>query len=489
VLVCPSFLSHTRKKKKTNQPTNQQEKLQQQFNQTVFELEQKEYEKEKIDWSYIAFNDNQECLDLIEKKPSCILAILDDECKFPKATDSTFAQKLVAAFASSKNAASPHHPHFEKPRFSNTQFSIRHYAGTVTYSAEGFLDKNKDFIVPDHVQMMEKSNFEFVRGLFANFWQSTSAQVPSKSKGTYQFVSVASQFRDSLNQLMESIHATNPHYIRCIKPNNRKKPNLFNKLEVLHQLRCGGVLECIRISRAGYPTRRPYHQFLERYKLLARKTVYSTQQDLQKQTHALLEALRIDSDKFQLGLTKIFLRAGTVHTPPLGFFFFFFFLSDWLYPFSTAGQIGEVSRGSAPPLGAGHSEELAVLHHVPQLQSAQEGRDPNAVGDSHGPSGLQQTAAPARTGQRFRASVFPRVAGAGELPRGAERSRGAPVSHPQPTEPSPAGGAAAGARSRGAAKEHSLPAGPQAAAALETCRGPSAGPVARQAGAATIPRA
>lgn len=277
-------------------------------------MEQKEYEKEKIDWSYIKFNDNQECLDLIEKKPICILTLLDEECKFPKSTAATFAQKLYSNFhVVGKNV----HPYFEKPRFSNTQFTVRHYAGPVTYETETFLDKNKDFIVPEHISLLEKSNIAYVKNLFTNFWAAQASQNSQKpgaktdSKTGAQFVSVGSQFRDSLTSLMESIHATSPHYIRCIKPNHSKQPHMFSQLLVLQQLRCGGVLECIRISKAGYPTRRPYDGFLKRYKLLAPDLVKAgNSMKPRDYCEALIKKLGVHANLYQFGLTKIFLRAG-----------------------------------------------------------------------------------------------------------------------------------------------------------------------------------
>eukprot|EP01114_Cavostelium_apophysatum_P016651 TRINITY_DN4783_c0_g1_i3.p1 TRINITY_DN4783_c0_g1~~TRINITY_DN4783_c0_g1_i3.p1 ORF type:complete len:1580 (-),score=460.18 TRINITY_DN4783_c0_g1_i3:46-4674(-) len=284
------------------------EKLQQHFNQTVFSLEQKEYEKEEIDWSYIDFNDNQECLDLLEKKPICVLSILDEECKFPKSTAETFAQKLYANFIHKK-----HHPYFDKPRFSNVQFAIRHYAGQVSYDTDSFLEKNRDYIVPEHLNILSQSESPFVKELV----QDLVKEMAAKSKGgksSYQFVSVGSQFRDSLASLLDSIHKTTPHYIRCIKPNNQKKPMLFEKMQVLHQLRCGGVMECIRISKAGYPTRRVYDGFLRRFLLLAPKLLSKKDANAnpRKQCQALVEALQVGADEYQLGLTKIFMRSGVV---------------------------------------------------------------------------------------------------------------------------------------------------------------------------------
>ncbi|KAK6147671.1 hypothetical protein DH2020_018583 [Rehmannia glutinosa] len=214
------------------------EKLQQHFNQHVFKMEQEDYEKEQINWSYIEFVDNQDVLDLIEKKPGGIIALLDEACMFPKSTHETFAQKLYQTFAKNKR--------FIKPKLSRTNFTISHYAGEVTYMADLFLDKNKDYVIAEHQDLLTASKCSFVAGLFP--------PLPEESSKSSKFSSIGSRFKLQLQSLMETLNSTEPHYIRCVKPNNVLKPAIFENINVIQQLRCGGVLEAIRISCAGYPT-------------------------------------------------------------------------------------------------------------------------------------------------------------------------------------------------------------------------------------------
>ncbi|KAH9297946.1 hypothetical protein KI387_029628, partial [Taxus chinensis] len=229
------------------------EKLQQHFNQHVFKMEQEEYTREEINWSYIEFVDNQDVLDLIEKKPGGIIALLDEACMFPRSTHETFAQKLYTTFVKNKR--------FNKPKLSRTDFTIAHYAGDVTYQADLFLDKNKDYVVAEHQDLLNASKCPFVAALFP--------PLPEESSKSSKFSSIGTRFKQQLQSLMETLNLTEPHYIRCVKPNNLLKPAIFENHNVLQQLRCGGVLEAIRISCAGYPTRRTFFEFLNRFGLLA----------------------------------------------------------------------------------------------------------------------------------------------------------------------------------------------------------------------------
>ncbi|XP_071732062.1 myosin-11-like [Rutidosis leptorrhynchoides] len=267
------------------------EKLQQHFNQHVFKMEQEEYTKEAIDWSYIEFVDNQDVLDLIEKKPGGIIALLDEACMFPKSTHETFSNKLYQTF---KN-----HKRFVKPKLSRTDFTIAHYAGEVQYKSNQFLDKNKDYVVPEHQDLLGDSKCPFVAALFPPIFEES----PKSSK----FSSIGSRFKLQLQQLMETLNATEPHYIRCVKPNNQLKPAIFENINILQQLRCGGVLEAIRISCAGYPTRRPFFEFINRFGLLAPETLTGCF-DEKVACRMILEKKGIKG--FQIGRTKVFLRAG-----------------------------------------------------------------------------------------------------------------------------------------------------------------------------------
>lgn len=267
------------------------EKLQQHFNQHVFKMEQEEYTKEEIDWSYIEFVDNQDILDLIEKKPGGIIALLDEACMFPRSTHETFAQKLYQTF---KN-----HNRFTKPKLSRSDFTICHYAGDVTYQTELFLDKNKDYVVAEHQALLSASKCSFVAGLFP-----LSAEDSSKSS---KFSSIGARFKQQLQQLLETLSATEPHYIRCVKPNNLLKPAIFENKNVLQQLRCGGVMEAIRISCAGFPTRKPFAEFVDRFGLLAPEVLDGSSDEVTA-CKRLLEKVGLKG--YQIGKTKVFLRAG-----------------------------------------------------------------------------------------------------------------------------------------------------------------------------------
>ncbi|XP_062220729.1 myosin-6-like [Phragmites australis] len=267
------------------------EKLQQHFNQHVFKMEQEEYTKEEINWSYIEFIDNQDVLDLIEKKPGGIVALLDEACMLPRSTHETFAQKLYQTF---KN-----HKRFAKPKLSRSDFTICHYAGDVTYQTELFLDKNKDYVVAEHQALLSASKCAFVSGLFPLLSEDSS-----KSS---KFSSIGSRFKQQLQSLLETLSATEPHYIRCVKPNNLLKPAIFENQNVLQQLRCGGVMEAIRISCAGYPTRRTFYEFIDRFGILA-PDVLSRSSDEVSAVRKLLE--KVDLQGYQIGKTKVFLRAG-----------------------------------------------------------------------------------------------------------------------------------------------------------------------------------
>nr|VDD10511.1 unnamed protein product [Brassica rapa] len=266
------------------------EKLQQHFNQHVFKMEQGEYEKEEIDWSYVEFVDNKDVVDLIEKKPGGIIALLDEACMLPKSTPETFSEKLYQTF---KN-----HKRFIKPKLTRSDFTLVHYAGEVQYQSDQFLDKNKDYVVAEHQDLLNASKCSFVSGLFPPLPKASS-----KSK----FSSIGARFKLQLQQLMETLNLTEPHYIRCVKPNNLLQPTVFDNANVLHQLRSGGVLEAIRVKCAGYPTNRTFIEFLKRFIILA--------PEILKGEYEAGVACKWILDKkgltgFQIGKSKVFLRAG-----------------------------------------------------------------------------------------------------------------------------------------------------------------------------------
>ncbi|GLJ12586.1 hypothetical protein SUGI_0194010 [Cryptomeria japonica] len=268
------------------------EKLQQHFNQHVFKMEQEEYSKEEIDWSYIEFIDNQDVLDLIEKKPVGIIALLDEACMFPRSTHETFATKLFQSFRN--------HSRFNQPKLARTDFTIFHYAGEVTYQTDFFLEKNRDYIIVEHHSLLSSSKCSFIAGLFPPLPEDSS-------KSSYKFSSIATRFKQQLQALMDTLSLTEPHYIRCVKPNSDNRPGKFENLSVLHQLRCGGVLEAVRISCAGYPTRRAYDEFLDRFGILVQKLL-DGHCDEKLAVEELLQKFNLSN--YQLGKTKVFLRAG-----------------------------------------------------------------------------------------------------------------------------------------------------------------------------------
>uniref|UniRef100_A0A8C9TTT1 Myosin VB n=1 Tax=Scleropages formosus TaxID=113540 RepID=A0A8C9TTT1_SCLFO len=291
------------------------EKLQQQFNSHVFKLEQEEYMKEQIPWTLIDFYDNQPCIDLIEAKLG-ILDLLDEECKVPKGTDQNWAQKLYDHHSSSN--------HFQKPRMSNTSFIVVHFADKVEYQCDGFLEKNRDTVYEEQINILKAS--KLVADLFQEAKEGSTTSVTT-SKGSKINVrpvkpspkppnrehrkTVGHQFRNSLHLLMETLNATTPHYVRCIKPNDDKEAFSFDSRRAVQQLRACGVLETIRISAAGYPSRWTYMDFFNRYRVLMKKKEMASG-DKKVICKNLLETLIKDPDKFQFGKTKIFFRAGQV---------------------------------------------------------------------------------------------------------------------------------------------------------------------------------
>ncbi|XP_043952749.1 unconventional myosin-Va isoform X8 [Gambusia affinis] len=295
------------------------EKLQQQFNMHVFKLEQEEYMKEQIPWTLIDFYDNQPCINLIEAKMG-ILDLLDEECKMPKGSDDSWAQKLYNTHLKTCSL-------FEKPRMSNRAFIIQHFADKVEYQCEGFLEKNKDTVNEEQIHVLKASKFDLLVELFQDEEKATTptGQVPGTGGRTRLSIkpdkgrdtsskehkkTVGCQFRNSLQMLMETLNATTPHYVRCIKPNDFKLAFSFDPKRAVQQLRACGVLETIRISAAGFPSRWTYQEFFSRYRVLMKQK--DVLPDRKLTCKNVLEKLVQDQDKYQFGKTKIFFRAGQV---------------------------------------------------------------------------------------------------------------------------------------------------------------------------------
>lgn len=285
------------------------EKLQQQFNLHVFKLEQEEYMKEEIPWTLIDFYDNQPCINLIEAKLG-VLDLLDEECKMPKGSDETWAQKLY-------NTLLKQNAHFEKPRLSNRAFIIHHFADKVEYQCVGFLEKNKDTVNEEQINVLKNSKFDLLLKLFeddekaansSNKLTSSIGRAGSAKKDTKKTVGL--QFRQSLHLLMETLNATTPHYVRCIKPNDHKAPFTLDPVRAVQQLRACGILETIRISAAGFPSRWTYQEFFSRYRVLMKQK--DLLPDRKQACKNLLEKLIKNQEKYQFGKNKIFFRAGQV---------------------------------------------------------------------------------------------------------------------------------------------------------------------------------
>uniref|UniRef100_A0A8C5J2E5 Myosin-7 n=1 Tax=Junco hyemalis TaxID=40217 RepID=A0A8C5J2E5_JUNHY len=279
------------------------EKLQQFFNHHMFVLEQEEYKKEGIEWEFIDFGmDLQACIDLIEK-PMGIMSILEEECMFPKASDMTFKSKLYDNHLG-KSA------NFGKPRNvkgkSEAHFSLTHYAGTVDYNILGWLEKNKDPLNETVVGLYQKSALKLLAHLFSNYAGADSA----KKKGS-SFQTVSALHRENLNKLMANLKTTHPHFVRCLVPNERKEPGVMDNALVMHQLRCNGVLEGIRICRKGFPNRILYGDFRQRYRILNPAAIPEGQFiDSRKGAEKLLGSIDIDHNQYKFGHTKVFFKAG-----------------------------------------------------------------------------------------------------------------------------------------------------------------------------------
>ncbi|XP_032816931.1 myosin heavy chain, skeletal muscle, adult-like [Petromyzon marinus] len=290
------------------------EKLQQFFNHHMFVLEQEEYKKEGIDWVFIDFGmDLQACIDLIEK-PMGIMSILEEQCMFPKANDQTFKEKLYDQHLG-KNQF------FQKPKPSKgkheAHFSLGHYAGNVDYNISGWLEKNKDPLNDSVVQLYQKSSLKMLAAVYATYAgaDSDSGSKGGKKKKGSSFQTVSALHRENLNKLMTNLKTTHPHFVRCIIPNETKTPGTMDNNLVMHQLRCNGVLEGIRICRKGFPNRIVYGDFKQRYRVLNPNAIPEGQfMDSKKACEKLMASLELDDTQYKFGHTKVFFRAGLLGT-------------------------------------------------------------------------------------------------------------------------------------------------------------------------------
>ncbi|KAF7213183.1 myosin-10 isoform X3 [Nothobranchius furzeri] len=295
------------------------EKLQQLFNHTMFVLEQEEYQREGIEWSFIDFGlDLQPCIDLIERpaNPPGVLALLDEECWFPKATDKTFVDKLIQEQGT--------HTKFQRPRQlkDKADFCIIHYAGRVDYKADEWLMKNMDPLNDNVATLLHQSTDKFV----AELWKDVDRivgldQVAGMNEtafgATYKtkkgmFRTVGQLYKESLTKLMATLRNTNPNFVRCIIPNHEKRAGKLEPHLVLDQLRCNGVLEGIRICRQGFPNRIVFQEFRQRYEILTPNAIPKGFMDGKQACERMIQALELDPNLYRIGQSKIFFRTGVL---------------------------------------------------------------------------------------------------------------------------------------------------------------------------------
>ncbi|XP_023175399.1 myosin heavy chain, muscle isoform X18 [Drosophila hydei] len=288
------------------------EKLQQFFNHHMFVLEQEEYQREGIEWTFIDFGmDLQLCIDLIEK-PMGILSILEEESMFPKATDQTFSEKLTNTHLG--KSAPFQKPKPPKPGQQAAHFAIGHYAGVVAYNITGWLEKNKDPLNDTVVDQFKKSQNKLLIEIFADHpGQSGGGEQAKGGRGKKGggFATVSSAYKEQLNSLMSILRSTQPHFVRCIIPNEMKQPGVVDAHLVMHQLTCNGVLEGIRICRKGFPNRMVYPDFKMRYQILNPRGIKEVS-DPKKASKVLIESTELNEDLYRLGHTKVFFRAGVL---------------------------------------------------------------------------------------------------------------------------------------------------------------------------------
>jgi len=237
------------------------EKLQQHFNTFVFKAEEKCYQSEGIDYAEVKFVDNQDVLDLIEKRPRGLLVMLDDEIKVPKGNDKSYLRKINKAHIDNKRFR--HKTKHRSLHIKENEFGVQHYAGAVVYNTEGWLEKNKDQLLLNLRELLVSSKLAFISDvLFGNDKKSHQAGKLANLKQKSQ----SGQFRQQLDSLMTTLFQTQPQYIRCVKPNQLKVKEVFDAPICLQQLRYAGVFEAVKIRQQGFPFRWTHQVFYERYR-------------------------------------------------------------------------------------------------------------------------------------------------------------------------------------------------------------------------------
>ncbi|WKY09050.1 hypothetical protein Q1695_001862 [Nippostrongylus brasiliensis] len=274
------------------------EKLQQHFNQHVFKLEQEEYEREELSWVRIDFYDNQPTIDLIEGRPG-LIDYLNEQCKVVNGSDSGWLNQMTTCTALKKNT------NLQMPRIKSAKFIVKHFAADVTYTIDGFTEKNKDAVSKQLLELFSLTKFPLLREILGSavvFEETLPGKMAVKK-------TVAGQFRDSLRDLMEVLCTTRPHYVRCIKPNDLKERFYFEPKRTIQQLRACGVLETLRISAEGFPTRWSYEEFSRRYRVLypEGKALWRDKPRMFAEKSCLK---CLEEGKYALGKSKIFFRTG-----------------------------------------------------------------------------------------------------------------------------------------------------------------------------------
>ena len=288
------------------------EKLQQLFNRRMFILEQEEYRKEGIKWDFIDFGlDLQGTIDLIERQTAPhlgLLSLLDNSSLVPKATDLTFVETLDQYLAKDVRYVTQHDTQ-HKLRLKG-HFAIRHYAGLVAYDAAHWLVKNKDPLNESVVALFKESGNSFIKMLWTEVSVAAGGATPRGQRGTFRTVGFI--YREQLAHLLETLNATIPHFIRCIIPNHEKRPGRIDANLILHQLRCNGVLEGIRIVRQGFPNRVLFAEFRQRYELLTPSVLGRGITDGRQAVEKMVGALLLEGDSYRIGFTKVFFRTGVL---------------------------------------------------------------------------------------------------------------------------------------------------------------------------------
>ncbi|KAF7281466.1 hypothetical protein GWI33_004713 [Rhynchophorus ferrugineus] len=271
------------------------ENLQQFFVQHIFKLEQDYYTKEGINWSKIEFIDNQEVLDMIGLKPMNILSLIDEESKFPKGTDFSMLTKLHGRHGTVK--------FYLKPKSDMTpEFGVQHFAGPVFYQVNGFLDKNRDTFSQDIKDLVRVSQNDMILSIF-------NEEIFSEVSGK-KMVTLSSQFKTSLESLMKTLGSCHPFFVRCIKPNELKQPQIFDRALCCRQLRYSGMMETAKIRQAGYPIRYTYVEFVDRFRYLGKGIPPSHKGDCKESTKKICNEVFNEGEDFQYGHSKLFLKHG-----------------------------------------------------------------------------------------------------------------------------------------------------------------------------------